>query len=219
LAAQADEIARDAVIERLIRGALCAMILPIGLEGCIFFGAQNVRDPRLVSVDFVDPRFNEAMPWNHAWKPLSPWTVRVTFYTKANLRHYYFDLGQTVGWDAAACDAEKHMDPAREMLLAGGVLDEHGEIEGPDDPPPPVENNRVYRVYFEAAYQSIELADGKREAVPPYDLVQSPEDVCLLFEGGDMIGDSYHSNTIVIPKDALIAARVAAEREMKHEKD
>ncbi len=67
--------------------------------------------------------------------------------------------------------------------------------------------------YYEA-FSSIRHVMGVPHPIKvAFDLERQPEDLCLAVHGGDMLGATYRSNTVVVPKAAIAEAfREAAAR-------
>jgi hypothetical protein len=62
----------------------------------------------------------------------------------------------------------------------------------------------LYHLYFQVARKAD--LNGLRETEPAYDLRANPRDLCLTIHGGNMIGGSFDSTVLRVPKKAISEA-------------
>jgi hypothetical protein len=62
----------------------------------------------------------------------------------------------------------------------------------------------LYYLYFDVVRSP--SFDVFRKRLPGYDLHRDPRDLCVQVHGGNMLGESYDTNILTIPKDAIASA-------------
>lgn len=96
---------------------------------------------------------------------------------------------------------EGQLDPSKQLQNDSYVYDRLGVVEAVRKADDGGQDQAGYDLYI--AVQSVPLASGQ---VFEYNLQRDPQDVCVRLRGGNMLGDSFTSNTIVIPKAVIAEA-------------
>jgi hypothetical protein len=126
---------------------------------------------------------------------LAELAVRVSFSTDVKLVELVKDNEYNIGNAISLCSDGK-FDSTK--ILQGGIYDfnDSGLVDAyratqlsPD----------VY--YFDVYLKSVPLAGKPNTFI--YDLHYQPEDICFYLRGGNMIGQTIHSNTAILPKELL----------------
>ncbi len=159
-----------------------------------------VEDISLVSAEAVDRRDATDVGWFDGTFQHKRALMKVTFASRTNLYEYTNRFEFNITTRTFMCHDGEHNE-AREL---GGDLKVFG-------------NRGLVDAYIGSLKESLpeyhyRIYIGIRRDAPLgrqtllYDLRASPQDVCFFIRGGNMIGGTFVSNTIHIPKEAISAA-------------
>jgi hypothetical protein len=189
--------------------------------GCALY-EPHISDLALVSVEIVPPRVLES---TGALRDREP-QVKITFSSSANLvdipqgGHFFWFL---VYPKITICKNENIYDD-REINFESAVFWQRGDVNGPntyfDDDYSIDMLRKLYPAFrsqelkYYAVFAPIRHVLGVPHPIEfAFDLERQPEDLCFAVYGGDMLGATYQSNTVVVPKAAIAEAfREAAAR-------
>jgi hypothetical protein len=176
------------------------------MASCSLVSGPNLHNLKLSSVGIIDP----SRPADAARDGVSPWPDRtvlaINFTAERNLAEYAKQYEYNIGNDASFCRADE-VDPTSRLQNNPYVYDALGKVDAFRDSHPSttstLEPQATYHVYI--AVTPMPLA-GRDQF--DYDLQSRPEDICVQLRGGNMLGNRFVSNAIVVPK-AEIASAVA----------
>jgi len=166
-----------------------------------------VDDLTLVSVDVLQQ--SEIADHDKFWSPgvITTPLVRVRVSSRRDFQKIAREWGYNVDNQTSLCK-NKSMDPKRPLEGFPLVFDRFGMINSYNEKHPDSgsgQSGRItYSVYFDPR-------DVDNVNFYHYDLVKSPEDVCIVITGlqeigGDFAIASFRSNTILVSKVEIIAA-------------
>ena len=140
--------------------------------------------------------------------------IRVDFTTSENLQKIAKEFEYNIGNDTSFCTNGQY-DDAMSFGWLHDVYDKFGQIEAYRERASSSDAGTApaitYHLYFEV------MSDGKHYVLLEknkkpiaYDLRKQPADVCFWIRGGNMVGDHFRSNTVVVPAAELSKAITAA---------
>lgn len=209
-------------MNRLFLTFLLAALLLENSVGCTLL-APHIHDLALVSIEIVPPRVVRATgkPRDHVPQ------LKVTVSTNADLidiadpKHF---ARLSVYAVVSTCRNDA-VDDKSMLYSAPGVFWQGGDVD----------NNRAYFEEDDSSHASPEIRHIFMQDRPrkywffvsirytrdwsgdmvgtSYNLEQRPEDICLAVAGGDMAGVYYRTNSVVIPKAAIVEAFQRAARQ------
>lgn len=124
----------------------------------------------------------------------------VRFSAERDLSNYADEYGYNIFADASVC-RDGQIDVSKLLRSDVWVYDGLGMIEARREIDPTNSVLPIYHLYIDTG--SVPLASGP---VFEYNFRRDPEDVCVKLRGGNMLGDSFTSNTFMIPKAAIAEA-------------
>ncbi|TVQ83810.1 MAG: hypothetical protein EA357_05140 [Micavibrio sp.] len=179
----------------------CAFIFVVA--ACSF---QGIKDIKLVSVEVVSIKHKpssigyDEIQWDgHGDIPRQK--LKIRFSTKTDISVLAATQGYHTGIEAFFCELQNEVQTG----LRGHYIylgDEIVSTRGPKLQ----ENMKRPAIYH--AYLSLHRREETNPSIasPAYDLRTDPDDICFRVRGGNMIGMTFHSNTVVIPKEAVVEA-------------
>jgi hypothetical protein len=174
------------------------------LQACAYF-VSDVRDLRLGAVSTANLQDQPEIIW-YGGNPRPPIDLlRIEFLSSVDLMKrahaHEFNIGTKIWF----CDdgPEKfrfgigHFPElyVGNSLVSSTALDK-SEANKSDE--------FLYHLYFQVARKA--SLNGLRQIEPAYDLRTNPRDLCFTIHGGNMIGGSFDSIVLKIPKDAISEA-------------
>lgn len=189
----------------------------VPITACALIGGPNLHDLELTSVEVVDLKSRADFPSpgdSRSFKDRIdfPWLgddlrpskalLMVGFATDGNLRDYARRYEYTVHTTASLCNSRvATIDRSKELQYRSGVFDDAGVVDF--HPPESAiqkdgRSTRNYHLYIDV--RSVLLAG---QETFQYDLQAKPEDLCFMVSGGNMLGNTFTSNIVRIPKDVL----------------
>jgi len=182
-----------------------SLVLSLGVASCALFGGPNLRNLEFSSVTAIDVRNSvdaplvEMNPFHDGGR-----VVVVSFGAERDLRAYAEKYEYNIGNDVSFCRGGE-IDRSRLLQNDPYVFDKSGMVDAYHQGTSS-SNQREYYIYIRVV--ALPLAG---QSVFMYDLQRAPDDICIQLGGGRMFGDSFSSNTIVIPKEAVAAALQAVK--------
>jgi hypothetical protein len=171
------------------------------LGGCVFMTNHELK-----VTDIVPPKIIKPGDLSDGWsKP--EWSshsaqIAIGFSTNLNLWDFAQSEEYNVTIHVTAC-ADQKLNPTQELQSSVYVYTKSGAFDSLGSKPPP--DIGRYRVYFSVVPFPI------RSDTPQtfrYDLAADPFDVCFRLRGGNMLGGTFYSNTVVIPGTTIRKALV-----------
>jgi hypothetical protein len=170
----------------------------------------GVEGFKLESIQIVDLRRQVEIEWLSSEPRPMKALISATFSTDVDLeaysRRYDFNVGQDVG---VCQEKSTAINRSKSLSYYSGVYDSFGEVNSRRKvvSPPDSSPTYLYHVYIDVMFERPGLF---REPVGSqaflYDLRKHPEDVCVQIRGGNMMGMTFRSNTVMIPKEDIAAA-------------
>lgn len=183
--------------------AATAFAICIGMSACALLPGPNLHNLKLASVNTIDRN----QPADVASGIESPWPDRpvlvVNFTAERDLAAYAKQYEYNIGNDMSFCQDDE-MDVFRELQNDPYIFDAAGKVDAyrkNSFPKFSAPDSVTYHIYV--AIKPVQLAG---RTIFDYDLRSNPEDICIQLRGGNMLGDTFTSNIIVVPKAAIIAA-------------
>lgn len=180
-------------------------LLCIGTTACALASGNDLHGLKFVSVNTIDPIKASDVVSAGA----NPWPDRavlvINFTSERDLLDYAKQHEYNIGNDSSFC-LGNGVDAARPLQNSPYVFDTSGKVDAfrasvSKEKGPPSTDLPIYHVYVSIA--PIALA-GRN--VFAYDLRQDPEDICVQLRGGNMLGGKFVSDTIIVPKAAVVYA-------------
>jgi hypothetical protein len=168
---------------------------------------------KLESVEIVDLKDRADFDW--LGKPRSMPMMMATFSVDVDLREYARPHSFHISYRVGLClDGSFSIDTTRKLQHFSGVYDSFGNIDSYREITSSQrgESGYLYHVYFDFAFEKAGDIDPI-ERVPSflYDLRKTPEDVCIQIVGGNMLGQAFQSNNLVIPATEIAEAFARGE--------
>jgi hypothetical protein len=186
---------------------IALVVCCFGFSGCL--SVQGPTDLKFVSVKIADLREETDVIFGDP-RPSSP-ELRIDFSSKTDFVKFAHKYEFNIGGIGCLCNSPKDADEE----LMGPYLFWNDFVVDPyvwDSP----QYRRVlvqgeahqliiYHVYF-ALIQSGRPSLYGEKPIFPYDLQHNPSDICFFIRGGNMLGTTFRSNTVVVPKADIVAA-------------
>ena len=178
--------------------ALVLLPLLAGTVSCALIQGPNLHQLKLTSVRVVNsnevPNF---VPLAHAALSERSFLV-LNFSAERDLIEYAKRYEYNIVNNASIC-RDDGIDTTKLLQNDVYIYDATGAVNAfRKDGPEEASARAGYDVYI--AMRSIPLAS---RSVFEYDLQYNPENICIQLKGGNMLGDSFVSNIIVVPKVAI----------------
>jgi len=178
--------------------ALVLLPLLAGTVSCALIPGPNLHQLKLTSVRVVSsnevPNF---VPIAKAALPERSFLV-LNFSAERDLVEYAKRYEYNIVNDASIC-RDDEIDTAKLLQNDVYIYDPAGAVNAfRKDESEEASASAGYNVYI--AMKPIPLAS---RSVFEYDLQHNPENICVQLKGGNMLGDSFVSNVIVVPKSAI----------------
>jgi hypothetical protein len=200
---------------------LVVMTVLCGLGGCALIGLPNPDDLTFASVSVIysKDRTDDTWPLRVPGSPINEKLLRIDFTTKFDLfyaasgRHYniwnrmdfchpetnVYNSG--VSWHPGVYWNGIDVTDTDAYLKQPEVLKAYGST-----------TMRTFYAYLSASHYRFPNTPHFFGEPPPllYNLDDRPEDVCLRVSGGKMLGSSFQSNIVFIPRAAIANALATA---------
>jgi hypothetical protein len=164
------------------------------LAACMLTGGCTLLEQHDLRIEPSGPiALDDNSPLARADAPV----FRVAIRTTPDLRAYGTRTGFNIAAAMSVC-ANGAFDPARPLQADVYVYDAHGAVGYADAPPSASPDYFLY-----ARVRAVPLAG---QNITWYDLAQMPQDVCVILRGGETLGATFRSNTLVIPAAAITDA-------------
>jgi|SRR5579862_3689372 len=183
-------VGKNLVFTVLLRGRMLlilACFLITFVLGCSSLGVTPDR-PAVISLDLVSAQGLRDLAWLNFQQADKEQFLRVTFSTNADLRSFVARSSSTLWARVYTCHMG-HPDFTNELGDVKFVYDERGTVypANESDVSSAIKGKYVYHTYFRK----------------PSDL---SDDVCVVLNGGQMLGGSFESDPMDIPKAMIDAA-------------
>lgn len=169
---------------------------------CAIFSPAGPADLRLHSVQAIRSA-DTKIAWGQPQMLL-----RVNFLSIVNLQQLADDYGFLVANRASmGCGAKYEVLRSRRLSLSGVFFGSDLEVtpDGTDLSASPSPNQPVmYYTLF--PIKGRVLNEEENDLGSPYDFERQPDDICLQVVGGDMVGRSFASNILKIPREVIVVA-------------
>lgn len=185
----------------------CSVVTLLALlEACAVVGSGDLHDLKLVSIERTNLKDHPEIEWlGEEPRPSKP-LVAVNFSTGTNLDQLVRDYEYNIFGLASACNNGR-FDKTETLQIERYIYDYFGRVTSKKVR----ESSSSYVSFTYTFYinaRSVSLA-GDPNAFQ-YDLMNGHQDICVEIHGGNMLGRSFESNTLVIRRDELAKAFEAA---------
>jgi hypothetical protein len=194
------------------------MLHILGSSGCALISLPDPDDLALSSVAAVNSEDLSEYPWSsELLHPPAEEMLRVDFATRYDLFHAAHEYSIWNRVDFCKPDTDVYNSGVNWNLHVYWNKLNLDDLDAYAKNPELAKlynssTTRTFYVYIAVShYESPNISHISGE--PPallYNLEEQPENVCLRVEGGTMLGQSFRSNTVFIPKEAIANALTAA---------
>jgi hypothetical protein len=181
-----------------------AALLSGTLQACTYF-VSDVRDLRLWAVSTANLQSQPEIVWYGGNPRPSIELLRVEFLSSVNLMErahaHEFNVGTKIWFCDDGPDKFSFGIGHFPYLYAGNS---YVSSTATDKLEASKSDEFLYHLYLQVARKAD--LNGLGETEPAYDLRTNPRDLCLTIHGGNMIGGSFDSTVLRVPKEAISEA-------------
>ncbi|UFZ03449.1 hypothetical protein LQG66_30175 [Bradyrhizobium ontarionense] len=194
------------------------VLAAVVLSSSAWLALADLDDFKLETIEIVDVKDRPDKDWLSV-KPFSMPMMMATFSADVDLREYARPYGFNISYRVGLCvDGAFSIDATRKLQQDPYVYDSFGNINSYREirSSPRGASGYHYHVYFDFAFEKAGAIDHP-ERVPSflYDLRKTPEDICIRIVGGNMLGQAFQSNNLVIPAAEIAEAFARGEHAKK----
>ena len=192
-------------------GAAIVLVPVFAVVSCVWVPVPPVNDLALVSVDVV---VQSDIPTHEKWwntETTGP-LLRVTFSSRYDFQKLAKQWNYYVGQHTTYCNGGV-LDAQNEIDGFPDVYDEYGQIDEYVRSSRVSRTNQSGRILYHIYFATEQHGNVNFK---PYDLVQSPRDICIQLNGhnevaGEIATIGFKSNVLIVPKADLTAALARAK--------
>jgi len=186
------------------------------LSGCVT-DTWRLRDLTFVSAQVIDERDMPSSDERIDSPAIPPRAFLVVTFKSTrgkDLYRYADNSHYTMHTEASIC-SHGEFDPTKALEPFGTIYGDYGRVEQDNPLIANVSRNPVFHTYIDMSGSETCGVGGCKTFL--YDLMKTPEDLCLYLDGGafQILFPAFQSNLIVVPKSAVAAAIRNAHRHLE----